>query len=95
MAEDSIKIKTPSATLVFGFDWSTWLNDGETITNHTLSTTASGLILTNDYHTSGSVIFFASGGVTGQRYRVVCRITTSGSPSQTDERTLKIDVKNR
>ncbi len=94
--EDSVKLKDPGATLAFGFDWSDWLATGETILSHTLTTSASGLTLTNDYHTSASVIFLASGGLAGQRYPVVCRITTSGSPfGQTDERTMKIDVRNR
>ena len=94
--EDSIKIKDPSSTVAFGFDWSDWLAEGETIFSHSLATSASGLILTNDYHTSASVIFLASGGTAGQRYPVVCTITTSASPfGQIDERTMKIDVKNR
>ena len=95
MIEDSIKIKSPDATVVFAFDWRDWLASGETIATHTLNTSACGLILTNDYHTSASVIFLASGGVAGQRYPIVCRITTSGSPNQIDERSIKIDVKNR
>lgn len=94
--EDSIKSKDPEETISFGFDWSDLLStygEGEVITSHTLTTSASGLILTNDYHTSASVIFLASGGETMKRYPVVCTITTTGS--QIFERTMKIDVKNK
>lgn len=93
MIEDSIKLKDPQSTLIFGFDWSEWLADNETILTHTLTTSASGLVLTNDYHTSASVIFLASGGTVGHRYPIICTITTSAS--QVEERTMKIDVKNR
>lgn len=93
MIEDSIKIKDSDATLFFAFDWSEWLPENETIISYTLTTSASGLTITDDYHTSGSVIFLASGGVAGKRYPITCRIETSGS--QIDERTLKLDIKNR
>lgn len=91
--EDSIKTKDPAETISFGFDWSELLTQsGEVILSHTLTTSASGLTLTNDYHTSASVIFLASGGQASKRYPVVCTISTSGS--QIIERTMKIDVKN-
>lgn len=93
MIEDSVKIKDADETLSFAFDWSEWLASGEIILSHALTTSASGIIITNDYHTSASVIFLASGGETGKRYPVICRISTSGS--QVAERTLKLDIKNR
>ena len=93
MIDDSIKIKDPASTLYFGFNWEGWLTDGEIITSASLTTTASGLTITGSYITSACVIFLASGGEAQKRYPVVCRIATSGS--QIEERTMKIDVKNR
>ena len=93
MTDDSIKIKDPQANLFYGFDWGDWLSPNEIISAHTLSVSASQLVITNDYHTTGSVIFLASGGDVGKRYLITCRIETTGS--QIDERTMKIDVKNR
>ena len=93
MTDDSIKTKDPQAKLFYGFDWGDWLSPNEIISAHTLSVSASQLVITNDYHTTGSVIFLASGGDVGKRYLITCRIETTGS--QIDERTMKIDVKNR
>lgn len=93
MISDSIKIKDPDETLAFGFSWLDWLADDETIISHDLSVSGSDLTIANDYHTSASVIFLASGGITGTRYPVLCTVTTSAS--QIAQRTMKIDVKNR
>ncbi len=93
MIDDSIKIKDPSANLFYGFDWSEWLSPNEIIKSHTIYVSASSLVITHDYHTSASVIFMASGGEVGKRYSVTCEIETTGS--QVDERTIRLDIKNR
>jgi len=93
MIDDSIKIKDPDETLAFGFSWEDWLSEDEIILNHEISSSGSELVITNDYHTSSSVIFLASGGVNRTRYSVLCTIETSAS--QIAQRTMKIDIKNR
>ena len=93
MIDDWIKTKDPQASLFYGFDWSEWLSPNEVIISHVISVSGSELVISNDYHTTGSVIFLASGGEIGKRYQVVCSIETSAS--QVDERTMRIDVKNR
>ena len=85
-------IKDPNAALDFGFDWSQWLDSGEVISTYVLSVD-SGLTKISDMNTSGSVIVWLSSGSPGYRYNVACKITTSSG--RIDERTIKIDVKNR
>lgn len=85
-------IKDPNATLDFGFDWSEWLESGETISSYVLYV-GSGLTKVSDVNTSGSVIVWLSSGSAGNRYTVACQITTTSG--RIDERTIKIDVKNR
>lgn len=96
--EDSIKLKDPQETIAFGFDWTDFISSGlfkdDTIDSYTLVTPDDGIIVTNDYSTSASVIFFASGGEVGKRYRVVCTISTTPG-GEIGERTMKIDVRNR
>lgn len=89
---DNVFTKDPNATLDFGFDWSQWLKDGDFITSYTV-TTACGINKPADMNTSASVIVWLSGGTSGSRYGVTCTINTSGS--RIDQRTIKIDVKER
>jgi hypothetical protein len=90
---DNVFIKDPNATLDYGFDWSRWLDTGEVISDFVI-TNGSGI--TNVYDTStvsGSVIVWLSGGTVGTRYPIACMITTSAS--RIDERTIKIDIRDR
>lgn len=92
MAIENVFIKDPHATLDYGFDWSQWLEEGDIISSYTI-TPGSGITLVSDSKTSGSVIVWLSGGTVGRRYDVACKITTSNN--RIDERTIKIDVKDR
>lgn len=88
---DNVFTKDPHAFLDWYFDWSDWLAEGETITDHTI--TVDGLVNELSLVTGGSVVVWLSSGSPGVRYPVACRITTS--ENRIDERTIKIDVKNR
>lgn len=90
--------KDPHAKLDYGFNWSDWLKPGETITDNYSVTAASlvtgGSVTVESYsRTSSSVIVWISGGNPGFRYPVSCLIETT--ENRIDERTIKIDVKNR
>ena len=87
-----IFVKDPDAVLDYGFDWSSWLATGETISSHTI-TTETGLTKDSDSESSGVVTVWLSGGTAGNDYDVACKIVTSAS--RTDERTITIRVKNR
>lgn len=92
MTTYNVFTKDPHATLDFGFDWSEWLDTGESIVSYVL-TAGSGLSVVSSGSTSASVIAWLSSGSAGSRYPVACQITTSAS--RIDERTIKIDVKDR
>jgi hypothetical protein len=84
--------KDPDAVLNYLFDWSEWLAAGETIQSYVL-TVATGLTLDTDSNTTTTVTAKLSGGTAGESYSVACRISTNAS--QTDERTITINVAER
>lgn len=90
---NNVYIKDPHAILDFGFDWSQWLTTGETILSYVITPDPGLVKVADGSTTAGSVIVWLSSGSPGIRYSVACLINTSGS--RTDERTIKIDVKNR
>ncbi len=85
-------LKDPDATLDYAFDWSSWLQSGETISSYSI-TVDSGITKEGDSQSNGVVTVWLSGGTAGQTYSVSCKITTS--MSRTDERTMKIFVMER
>jgi hypothetical protein len=93
MAISNVFLKDPNATLDYGFDWSEWLNENEILTGYQVTSGCGITNLYNTYTTAGSVIVWLSGGVPGNRYSIACKIETSGS--RIDERTIKIDVRER
>lgn len=85
-------LKDPDAVLDFGFDWSDWLETGETISDYTI-TAETGITVDSDSEADGIVTVWLSGGTAGGNYPVACKIVTSAS--RTDERTMVIRVQNR
>lgn len=86
-------LKDPSAVLDYVFDWSPWLADGETISSKTV-TVDDGLDLDSSSVTDTAVTVWLSGGESRTAaYAVACLITTSAG--RTDERTMRIRVRNR
>lgn len=78
-----------------------WLGSTETIASFTISSSAlnsgsvtiSGSYLAND---DTSVVVWISGGDLYNDYDVTCRITTDSTPvARVDERTIRIQVRNR
>lgn len=88
------KIKDPSAKLDYGFDWSEWLADGETITTSTW-TVPSGITKDTDTKSTTGTIVWLSGGTAGESYRLVNRIVTSAGTPRTEERSMDIRVEQR
>lgn len=84
--------KDPNAVLDYGHDWAGWLSDGETITASTWTVDA-GLTKNSDTHDTTTTTVWLSGGTAGTTYRATNRITTSGG--RTDDRTMRIDVRDR
>lgn len=85
-------LKDPDAILDYVFDWSPYLEAGETITDKTVTVDA-GLTLDSHSVDDSSVTVWLSGGTVRTTYKVACLITTSAG--RTDERTMTIKVVNR
>ena len=88
----NIFVKDPNANLDFQWDWSDWLEVGETISSYVLTVPA-GLTLGTNSNTSSTVTAFLSGGTVDTGYQVQCRITTN--QSRTDDRSIYINVRER
>lgn len=84
--------KDPQAVLDWRWDWSQWLETGETIVTSVMTVSA-GLTLDSDSHTLTTATAWLSGGTAGAPYEVANRITTN--QGRTDERTITIRVINR
>ena len=79
--------KDPDSILDYAFDWSDWLESGETISTHTI-TVSIGLTKDSDSESSGVVTIWLSGGTAGTNYTLACKIVTA--LNRTDERTAII-----
>lgn len=84
--------KDPDAVLDYAFDWSAWLEDGETISSHVV-TVGSGITKDSDSESSGIVTIWLSGGTHGSDYLIACKIVTS--MARTDERSINIRCRER
>ena len=88
----NIFTKDPDAVLDFAWDWSQWLEDGETISSYAV-TVPSGITKDSDSNTDTTVTAFLSGGTADTGYAIVCQITTSAG--RTDDRSIYINVRER
>jgi len=84
--------KDPDSILDYKFNWSSWLASGESISTYVI-TAASGITNTTSTSDTDSVTAWLSGGTAGSDYPVACLIETDSS--RTDERTIKIHVRER
>lgn len=84
--------KDPSAVLDYGFKWVDWLEDGETITAHTI-TVDQNVVVDSSSEQDGVVTVWLSGGTKGRTAHVVCEVETS--MNRKDQRTLPLSIRNR
>ncbi len=87
--------KDPSAVLDYGIDWSDWLESGESIATSTWTVTPSGLTVDSETEDADSTLIWLSGGTAGVSYDVTNKIVTDNATPRTDERTIRIHVKER
>lgn len=90
--------KDPDAVLDYTFDWTDWLEDGDTIATFNVALDAppdSVLVVNSDDILTGAtgVVAWLSGGTLGQLYPVRCRITTLHD--RTDDRTMLVPVRQQ
>lgn len=83
--------KDPGAVLDWVFDWTRWLQEGETITSSTFSATP-GITITDEDIANTYTTVWLSGGAQ-KVYSVSNRIVTN--QGRTDKRTITIKVSNR
>lgn len=88
----NIFTKDPDANLDFQWDWSDWLEDGETISDYDLTVPA-GLTLGTNSNTTTAVTAFLSGGTVDAGYKITCHIETSAG--REDDRSIYINVRER
>lgn len=85
-------IKDPDAVLDYVFDWSSWLDDTDTISSYTV-TAESGLTVDSDSNTTTAVTVWLSGGTANTDYEVTCSIVTADG--REDDRTAVIMCRER
>lgn len=67
----------PDAVLDYQWDWSDWLEPGETIASYTLESSDPALVLTNVSASTTAVTAYVSGGTAGRTYDVTNHIVSS------------------
>jgi hypothetical protein len=94
MALEPIQIfsKDPDAKLDYGFDWSPWLESGETISTSAW-TVPTGLTDSDESYDGDSTKIWLSGGTVDEDYIVANKIITSDG--RIDERSFKVMVRQR
>lgn len=93
-------VKDPQAVLDYSFYWKDWLAEiGDSIATLTASVVnppavAIPMVIVSKSHFDGIVTVFVSGGTVGKKHALNCRITTTSTPTRTDERTLYVKIKD-
>jgi len=86
-----IFIKDPDSDKDYAFDWSEWLETGDSILSYTLTTDDGITVHDDSLNDDGDKItFWVSSGVAGKSYQVSCKITTA--QGRTDERTIEFKI---
>jgi len=96
MPYDATFTKDPDAVLDYTRDWKAtsdpWLADAETISTSTW-VVPSGITEDSSTNDDTTTTIWLSGGTDGTDYEITNRITTSAS--RTDDRTFRIQVRER
>lgn len=91
-------IKDPDAEKFYAWDWSDWLG-AATILSHEILIVGPDMALEYDHDSvisdGTAVRVRLKGGTLGHTYTVTCRVTTNEAPSQTDDRSVLVAIRNR
>jgi hypothetical protein len=82
----------PLAKLDYGFDWTLWLENTETISASSWEVPVD-LIKSNEQNLAGVTSVFVEGGIVSKRYEIINSITTS--VGRKDSRTITLFCKQR
>ena len=93
-------VKDPNANLVYTWDWSDWLVSPAQIASFTIIPQtfvgdATPLVSDNESKTNTTVIHRLTGGTAGKTYTVTVRIVTNETPAQTEDRSIKVTVRQQ
>ena len=83
--------KDPDAVLDYTFDWSAWLDDGETILTYNVSIEAGDAVIDSTSSTPTVVVVWLSGGTLGTNVELRCRTTTT--EGRIDDRTIIVLIR--
>jgi hypothetical protein len=84
----------PQSVFDFVHDWSDWLTGSEVISTSTWSISPSGsLAVDSESETTTTATVFVSGGVAGNRYRVINHIVTDAG--RECDRTITVRIGQR
>ena len=84
--------KDPDEVLDYTFDWTDYLETGETIASYVI-TADTGITSGTESQASGVVTYWLTGGDATYTYKVACKIVTSAG--RTAERTVTVWVIDR
>jgi NADPH-dependent curcumin reductase CurA len=90
--EFTAPVKDPDSILRHAFDWTAWLQDGETIIAQAV-TAPVGITVDQVTQADGVVSYRIAGGADGAEYIVTCRVTTS--LGRIDDRSVRYRVGQR
>lgn len=79
--------KDPNSVLDYRWDWSTWLQASETISNHSIVSEA-GITVDSSSATTTAVTVWLSGGTEGAAYVVTSRVVTN--QGRTEDSSIRI-----
>ena len=84
--------KDPDSVLDYAFDWSEWLESGESISSHVI-TVDDGITNDSSGNSTTAVTVWLSGGTAGTNYNIACKIVTGAG--RTVERSITIRCRER
>lgn len=86
-------VKDPDAVLDYTWDWADFLQAGESIVTHAVTSDTAELDVDSTTADATSITAWLSGGEDYQRALVTCHITTD--QGREDDRSIYIQVRNR
>lgn len=86
--------KDPEARLDYGFDWTDWLEDDDTISEAEWDVPTGLTEVSSNIEDDVKAVVWLSGGTDGETYMCICHIVTSPGGRE-DERTLVIQCVQR
>lgn len=85
------KLKDPDAEVPFKWDWTSWLESGDSIASHSII--VDGVTLVSSAEASGVVTATLSGGTAGETATATCRVTSANG--YVDDRTITLKIMER